>query len=65
MEDCYKRDCLAFREITDKRFRCIALTELICERKRCKFYKNEATYEEGLKILKNKEEERKAKGRKI
>ena len=43
-----KEDCFGY----NPRIRqCKALTELVCKNKECKFYKTQAQFEEGIKML--------------
>ena len=50
-----KEDCFAF---TGSRLDCRALTELVCKKTDCKFYKTKQQYLEGIKTLKELEEQR-------
>lgn len=52
----YKKDCFAFREITETRCKCDALDMLYCREGKCSFYKNKDKYEKELRRLEAEEE---------
>jgi len=51
-------DCFAYKSFNSARSKCLVLTEMLCSKKKCPFYKTKEQYDKDIKML---EERRKQK----